>query len=83
MVVHMKQCLVLTIIKMMDMHGHEILVVPFDLVRPLAFLSYMSKIFLYYNRNRVIKASIFTPPALSTGIWKEPPQFSIRDLLQC
>ena len=66
-----------------DGHGHEILVVPFDLVRTLAFLSYMSKIFLYYNRNREIKASVFTPPALSTGIWKEPPQSFIRDLLQC
>ena len=38
-----------------DGHGHEILVVPFDLVRTLAFLSYMSKIFLYYNRNREIE----------------------------
>ena len=29
------------------------------------------------------RSSIFTPPALSTGIWEELPQSSIRDLLQC
>ena len=43
------------------------------------------KIFTYdLQRIREVKASIFTPPALSTGIWEEPPhhmQSSIRDLL--
>ena len=49
----------------------------------VSILHEQEKIFLYYKRNREIKASIFAPPALSTGIWKEPAQSSIRDLLQC
>ena len=34
------------------------------------------KIFSYNQRIRQVKASIFTPPSLSTGIWEEPPQSS-------
>ena len=40
-------------------------------------------IFSYDQRIREVKTSIFTPPALSTGVWEEPPQSYIRDLLQC
>ena len=43
---------------------------------------YEQDIYIWPAENWV-KASIFTPPALSSGVWEEPPQSSIRDLLQC
>ena len=56
--------------------GNEILVVHFGLVRTLVFsyILHEQEITPYDQRIREVKASIFTPPALSTGIWKEQPQ---------
>ena len=72
----------LTIIKMRDIHGHAILFVSFGLVRIIFCMS--KRRYFHITRSREsIKTSIFTPPALSTGVWEEPPQYSIRDLLQC
>ena len=67
---------------MRDIHGHAILFVSFGLVRIIFCMS--KRRYFHITRSREsIKTSIFTPPALSTGVWEEPPQYSIRDLLQC
>ena len=81
------KCLVLTIIKMRGM------VMKYYLY-PLPGKSWWEHWYLYLawtreeftydlQRIREVKASIFTPPALSSGVWEEPPQSSIRDLPQC
>ena len=56
-------------------HGHEILVVPFGFGENIGiYILHEQEITPYDQRIREVKASIFTPPALSTGIWKELPQ---------